>query len=183
MYLLDLEDERRGISKRREIPSIEKLPNRVYIASTKRYYSDYPAFIEKIKKEYEECGYEAVFPAFDLDIAADPLYSAQKTFDANMELLLSSSAIVADLNNFHGFEPSNDVSFECGVAWGRCMKCIGVMNDTRIMKERIPHYPDDKGGLDWCENVVENFNLPINLMFSTYFDIINGTEEDALRAL
>lgn len=183
MYLLDLEDERRGISVKRNIPSIEKIPNRVYIASPKRYYSDYSVFIEKIKKKYEEYGYEAVFPAYDLDTSDDPLYRAQKTFDSNMELLLSSSVIVADLNNFHGFEPSNDVSFECGVAWGRAMKCIGIMNDTRIMKKRIPHYPEDKGGVDWCGNVVENFNFPINLMFSSYFTIIKGSEEEALKPL
>ncbi len=180
IYLLDLEDERRGISKNRETLLIEKIPNRVYVSSVKRYYSDYNKFIERTKEKYEALGFEAVFPVSDIKASSDPLYNAQKTFDANMALLLSSSAIVADLNNFHGYEPSNDVSFECGVAWGMGIKCTGFMNDTRIMKERIPHYPEDKGGLDWADNVVENFNLPINLMFSSYFDIVKGSEVDAL---
>lgn len=186
LYLLDLEEERKGHeTKSRVVPEQKRILNRVYIASSKRYNSNYDIYKEKVREEYKNAGYEAVFPG-DLLVefnSEDPLRKAQLVFENNMSLLLSSSYIVADLNNFHGFEPNNDVSFECGVAWGRGIKCFGFMDDTRIMKERIPHYPEDKGGRDWCGNVVENFNLPINLMFSTYFHIVQGTTSEVLRIL
>lgn len=52
-----------------------------------------------------------------------------------------------------------------------------------IMKDRIPLYSEALGGRDWSGNVVENFNLPINLMFGTYFTIIQGTAVDAIAEL
>lgn len=59
-----------------------------------------------------------------------------------------------------------------------------VSIDVAIIKEdRIPHYSEALGGLDWCGNVVENFNLPINLMFGTYFTIIQGTAVAAIAKL
>lgn len=185
LYLVDLEDQRRGFRRVKEgIKSEERKKNRVYIASAKRYDKDYPEYVERVSKAYKDKGYEAVFPAFVYEeYETDPLLSAQNTFEANMSLLFSSSFIVADLDNYHGFEPNNDVSFECGVAWGMGIKCLGFMSDRRIMKERIPHYGEEKGGKDWCGNTVENFNLPINLMFSTYFDIVQGYAEDLLSHL
>ena len=52
-----------------------------------------------------------------------------------------------------------------------------------IMKDRIPLYSEALGGRDWSGNVVENFNLPINLMFGTYFTIIQGTAVEAIAKL
>ena len=37
-----------------------------------------------------------------------------------------------------------------------------------IMGDRIPLYSEALGGRDWSGTAVENFNLPINLMFGTY---------------
>ena len=36
-----------------------------------------------------------------------------------------------------------------------------------IMGDRIPLYSEALGGRDWSGTAVENFNLPINLMFGT----------------
>ena len=52
-----------------------------------------------------------------------------------------------------------------------------------IMKDRIPLYSEALGGRDWCGNIVENFNQPINLMFGTYFTIIQGTAVEAIAKL
>ena len=189
LYLLDLDEERRGFDRpKRALPKTEKINNRVFVASSKRYDSDYDEYKEKIRKEYKEQGYDAVFSGDPCPLIVpcksnDPLRIAQYQFECNMVLLSSSSYIVADLSNYHGFEPNNDVSFECGVAWGMGIKCIGFTDDARIMKERIPHYSEALGGRDWSGNVVENFNLPINLMFGTYFTIIQGTAVEAIAKL
>lgn len=185
LYLLDLEDERRGYKRiKGERKTKEKRKNRVFIATSKRYDKDYIEYKERIRLQYEKKGFEAVFPSSGKnDLEVDPLLNAEEIFEENMSLLSSSSYIVADLDNYHGFEPNNDVSFECGVAWGMGINCIGFMKDCRIMKERIPHYSEKDGGRDWCGNTVENFNLPINLMFSTYFHIVKGDAEDALCCL
>lgn len=186
VYVMDLDQERKGFPRSsRSIPIVPYKSNRIYISTPRRYYSDYDEYKSVVSRVYEKNGLEAVFSgdkieSFNKLQGDDPYSIAQYEFESNMALLSSCSAIVADLNDFHGLEPCNDVSFECGVAFGRGMKCIAYMDDTRIMRERIPHYGEDKGNLDWCGNVVENFNLPINLMFGTYFDIIKGTPIDCI---
>ena len=182
VYLIDLEEERKGFPLHRYLfQAQQKNPKRVFIASSKRYDDDYTEYKESIRSEYKAKGLEAVFSGDLTPIASqDPLRYAQSQFECNMTLLSSCSAIVADLNNFHGFEPNNDVSFECGVAWGMGIKCIGFTDDARIMRERIPHY---ENGRDWYGNNVENFNLPINLMFGSYFNIIQGSALNAIPLL
>lgn len=111
----------------------------------------------------------------------DSYARAVRIFDANMTLLLSSSSIVADLDGYHGFEPNNDVSFECGVAFGAGLKCIAFISDGRIMRERIPHR--GSSNIDWAGNTIENFNMSANLMFGCCFNILEGDAISALSAL
>lgn len=183
-YLVDLEEERKsGVVRKMVERTSEKNSNRVFISSAKRYQEDYAEYVESTKAYFLSKGYEAVFPQCEEVSEEDPLRRARLTFDSNMNLLSTCDAIIADLNNFHGFEPSSDVSFECGAAYGMGLKCLAFTSDDRIMRERIPRYDDSLGGLDWCGNIVENFNLPINLMFGSSFKIVKGTAVDAIKNL
>jgi len=42
------------------------------------------------------------------------------------------------------------------------------------MREKIPSL--DNTGYDFCDNVIENFDYPINLMFACSMEIIEGSE-------
>lgn len=185
LYRIDLDQERKGFKRDcNPLPAVERVPNRVFVSSSLRYRDDYEQYKEETRKAFAKKGYEAVFAndvAFGKGL--DVLSNARTEFDINMRLLASSSILVADLNDFHGMEPQSDVSFECGVAWGLGMKCMAFMSDTSIMKKRIPHYDECDGGLDWADNVVENFDLPINLMFSSYFDIVEGDVMSVVDAI
>ncbi len=185
LYLLDLREERKG--NRRTTVTFDKksrVKNRVYIASSNRYSDSFENEKERIREEYRKKGYDAVFPFDGLNMdeieKEDPYKAAVLEFKCNMALLHSSSYIVADLNDYHGLEPNSDVSFEAGYAYGEGLKCLAFMSDVRPMRERIPHYGESRGFRDWAGNDVENFNLPVNLMFSTYFEIIEGNELSVL---
>ncbi len=180
VYIMDLEQKRKGFHPQaRIIPNIDRKAKRIFISSPRRYFQGYDAYKEKICKVLKAKGFEAIFPhdeiqGFPRPDSTDPYRLAQFEFESNMALLRSCSIIISDLNNFQGMEPCNDVSFECGVAFGNGLRCIAFMSDTRIMREKIPHWGEDRNNLDWCGNVVENFNLPINLMFGVSFEIFEG---------
>ena len=92
--------------------------------------------------------------------------------------------VLADLNDFRGFEPSTDVSFECGMGFQLGKKLFGYMGDTRIMKERIPNYGSQREYRDECGRNAENFDYPINLMFSASMPIFKAASlEEALAQM
>ena len=48
------------------------------------------------------------------------------------------------------------------------------------MRQRIPHYGPERDDKDIFGNNVENFNYPINLMFSGAMPIVQGGPKEAL---
>lgn len=148
----------------------------IYISSLNRYDESSIAYFEKLKSKYEELGYKAISP-LDNYIESkneDPLFDAVVNFHNRLQLIDQCDYVVATLDGFHGLETNNDVSFECGYAYGKGKKLIGVLEDTRIMRDKIPSL--DNNGLDICDNVIENFDYPINLMFACSMQIIKGNE-------
>lgn len=159
---------------------------RVFLSGPQRYSPDAVVYYERAKSLCEQLGLEALCP-FD-DVAhlpkvesADPYILAAARFDRCQTMIRNCDALIADLSDFHGFEPNNDVSFECGFAFQLGKVVIGFMPDTRIMRERIPHYGEDRGFLDIYGNIVENFNNPINLMFACSMPILKGDLDTVLE--
>ena len=158
-----------------------------YLAGTERFARDAEARYTAMKALCDQHGIEARTP---LDPArgespletADPLARAGALFARYVRHVRECDIIIANLDDFHGWEPNADVSFECGMAWQLGKKCVGYMPDTRIMRDRIPHFGPERGSKDIWGNDVENFNYPINLMFSSSMLIVQGDFEAALKA-
>ena len=73
-----------------------------------------------------------------------------------------------------------DVAFECGMAWQLGKKCFAYMHDATWMRQRIAHYGEDKDNRDIYGNDVENFNYPVNLMFSGSMPVYGGKFEEII---
>lgn len=56
------------------------------------------------------------------------------------------------------------------------------MSDTTIMKDRIPNYGPDYEYRDECGRNAENFNYPINLMFSGSMPILEASDFESVVA-
>ena len=48
-------------------------------------------------------------------------------------------------NDFRGYEPSNDVSFECGMGYQLGKKLFGYMRDTTPCRSASPNYGESRG--------------------------------------
>lgn len=190
VYLMDLDEERKGNSMNRALSMrsiiIAGAGPVVYLSGPERYSPDALRFYKDAKELCGKLGYSAVCPLDEVEEmpapdTEDPYTLAAWRFRKSMALLAASDIVVANLADFHGWEPNNDVSFECGVAYGLGKRCVGYMPDTSIMRRRIPHYGEEKGNLDWCGNAVENFDHPINLMFACSMPIFEGPLEKVLQ--
>lgn len=157
----------------------------VFLAGPERYENDCMEIYRHMK---ELCISYGLYPVCPLDDAPgyeriksnDPIVNAANTFAHNQQHVRNCDIIIANLNDFHGWEPDGDTSFECGMGFQLGKKLYGYMSDTRIMKERVPHLggPDNR---DACGCNVENFNYPLNLMFSSSMPILQGDFEDIIK--
>jgi nucleoside 2-deoxyribosyltransferase len=91
--------------------------------------------------------------------------------------------VIANLNDFHGWEPDSDTAFECGMGYQLGKALYGYMDDTRPMIERIPNLGPEQEYRDACGCNAENFNYPINLMFSGSMPIYEGKFEQVIERI
>lgn len=167
----------------------------VYLADVVRYGADAPEVYRKMKEIAAKYGLTAVAPSDGLDEAGwtvngpwgrdmGPLYARAAALTRHSaDLIRGCDAVIADLNDYRGYECSNDVGFECGVAfeWGK--KLYGYMDDARPCIERLPHLGEENEFRDMTGSNVENFGYPINLMFACSMKIFEGKFEEAVKAV
>ena len=157
----------------------------IYLAGQDRYDDDALPIYERAKELCRQYGFAPTSPMDEapgvpgMD-SEDPLTMAYHRFDHWQQHVRNCDILVADLNDFHGWEPNSDVAFEAGMAWQLGKKCFGFMQSTAPMINRIPHYGEAAEYRDQYGNDVENFNYPLNLMFASSMPIIEGGWEQAI---
>jgi nucleoside 2-deoxyribosyltransferase len=187
----DIDEERKNLGRRVAVsyradpPPEPNLRPLVFLSGPQRYSPAAAAYYADAKEKCASRGLDAICPLDDVDgvpriESEDPYVLAAGQLDRCQAMVRRCDAILADLSDFHGLEPNNDVSFECGMAFQLGKKLVGFMQDTRRMRERIPHYGADREYKDICGNNVENFDYPINLMFACSMEIVEGDLEKAL---
>lgn len=194
LLMLDIDEERKASAKRQppamdhsaEVTTAKPGRPVAYLALRERYDVDASEKCVRMKELCEKHGILAVTPMDAApgvpDVQSDDAYTkAYNTFDRWQRHVRECDMIIADLNDFHGWEPNGDVAFECGMAWRLGKQCFGYMDDTRIMRERIPNLGPAGDYLDLYGNVVENFDYPINLMFASSMPVFNGSFEQVIE--
>lgn len=158
----------------------------VYLAGPERYDRDAAEKYAAMKELCAQYGLYAIVPTDPIpgipeantgDIYAD----AYLTFMRQQQHVRECDIIIANLNDFHGWEPDSDTSFECGMAFQLGKKMFGYMDSTAKMIDRVPNYGPEKDYRDHCGCNAENFDFPINLMFSASMPILEGSFETILK--
>ena len=160
----------------------------VYLAGPERYDADLAEKYSRMKAVCAQYGLYAVVPTDEVPgvpkADTEDIYTnAYLTFLRQQQHVRDCDFILADLNDFHGWEPDSDTAFECGMAYQLGKKAFGYMEDTRRMIDRIPNYGAERDYRDPCGCNVENFDHPINLMFSAAIPIFEGVFEEALAQM
>ncbi len=149
---------------------------RVYLAGPDVFYPDAKERGECLKALCCEMGLEGVYPLdSELELEKlDPLRQGYAIYKANIQLIRSCRAVMANMNPFRG--PSMDVgtAFEMGFGSALGLIVVGYMDDKTLYKSRVS--PD---GLH-----IEDFGMVDNLMLHgcTGGDIFT-TPRGALEAI
>ena len=141
---------------------------RVYLAGPDIFRPDARVWAETVRALLAGHGQLALIPIDGDEFTASGIYHA------NLEMIRSADAVLANLNAFRGQEPDSGTCFEVGFAAAHGKPVIGYLSDGREQKEKVA--PGD--GLR-----VENFGLPLNLMLAIPCHIVVGDLNTALAVL
>lgn len=193
VFKTDMEEKRKLSASRSSAPASQPaatLPRQekpvVYLAGPERWEADCQEIYAKMKAICEKHGLTAIVPTDDAPgveriESDDPYAVAYNTFDRQQQHVRNCDIIVANLNDFHGWEPDSDTSFECGMGYQLGKKLFGYMDDTTRMIDRVPNLGAEKEYRDACGCNAENFDFPINLMFSGSMPILEGNFESVME--
>lgn len=158
----------------------------VYLSSFERYQDDAEKIFGRMKQICEGYGFEVYTPIDKADGVRDkktenPYMWAGQLFDNYQQHIRNCDIVIANLNDYRGYEVNNDVGFECGMAFQLGKKLYGYMDNTAPSINKIPHLGEDKEFRDHTGSNVENFNYPANLMFACSMDIFEGKFEEVIK--
>lgn len=158
----------------------------VYLSGVERYQENAKEIFEHKKKICQKYGLIAIAPTdlaegVEKIITDQPYLWAANMFEHYQNHVRACDVIIADLNNYRGYEINNDVGFECGMAFQLGKKMYGYMDHTDPLINRIPHLGEAYEFRDHTGSNVENFDYPVNLMFGCSMDILEGTFEETIK--
>lgn len=192
VFALDREEERKRAAVQppqpaqspAEAPKTDGRPV-VYLAGPERYDADAAKQYEAMKALGEQLGFRVLVPTDEVrelpeQFADDAYARAYHIFDRQQQHVRDCDILIANLNDFHGWEPDSDTAFECGMAFQLGKKLYGYMDSTARMIDRVPSLGPKMEYRDICGCNVENFDYPINIMFASSMTIMQGTFSDAL---
>jgi nucleoside 2-deoxyribosyltransferase len=156
---------------------------KLYLAGPDVFRADALNWADEARTLLAQQGHQALVPLDNDETTAEGI------FKANIELITAADAVLANLNPFRGTEPDSGTSFEVGCAIALGKRVIGYVNDARPQIDKLAeHYGGvlarkegriiDPDGL-----MIENFNLPLNLMLGVSCEIVEGDLSAALQQL
>lgn len=157
---------------------------KVYLAGPDVFASNAFELAEKHKSLCRTHGFEPLHPVDQVESTAQSIYAH------NIALIEQADALIANANPFRGAEPDSGTVFEIGyaVALGKpviiyLQELLGTVKT--VEKFYGPVYFDQvrQQWVDQNGAMVEDFNLPLNLMLSKSCEIISGGVLEALLAL
>jgi len=156
---------------------------RIYLAGPDVFRPDAAAWAEQARQMCATCAHRALIPLDGVETTAAGIYHA------NIELIRSADAVLANLNPFRGCEPDSGTCVEVGFALALGKPVVGYVAEAETTTQRVARFfggpleiragrPVDRSGL-----LVEDFGLPLNLMLAVPATIVVGGLAEALQAL
>lgn len=164
---------------------------KVYIAGFDVFRANAECVFASIRTSAALLGLQALIPTDgELNVGKDgtPAQVAFKIREANITLLRSADAVIANLAPFRGIEPDAGTVYEVGFAQALGLPVAGYSNSRASYASRVGAVIECKRYEDGClrevqtSMAVEDFGLPMNLMLACGLDL-HGSAFDALRAV
>jgi len=193
MMMVDIEEEykMRGIRGHKDKEKTTHGKERqnshplVYLSGPERYDEDAAEKYDMMKEICRKYGMDACSPLDWADgvteIESNNIYTkAANMFDNWRQHVRNCDLIIANLKNYRGYECCNDTGFECGMGFQLGKVLYGYIDDMRPMKYRVPNLGEEAEFRDLNGCNVENFDYPLNLMFSCSMEIFEGNFDEVI---
>lgn len=148
---------------------------KVYLAGPDVFAPNALELAEQHKTLCVAHGFEPLHPADGVEQTAVGIYTA------NINLIKSADAVLANLSAFRGAETDSGTAFEVGYATALGLPVIGYMTESTTVRDQVqkfygPIYFDEEKEqwLDQNGCMVEDFGLAVNLMLGVSCDIVFG---------
>ena len=141
---------------------------RVYLAGPDIFRADATVWAAAARELLAAHGLQALIPLDGGQVTAGGIYRA------NLEMIASADAVLANFNAFRGDEPDSGTCFEAGFAVAHGKTVVGYLADGRPLKDKVS---DGDGTL------VEDFALPLNLMLAMSCRLVVGDLAAAVAEL
>lgn len=165
----------------------EKL--KIYVAGYECFLPNSTELALNAKNLCEKYGFEALSPILEngnkeeRDISLTKEETAKYIFKKNIRLIDRCDIIVANLNNFRGWEPDSGTCFEIGCGYAKGKKLYGFIDDMRPCYEKYIGSIHKDGGLWRDDNGAFFESGCVNLMISGPAKIAQGGLERALQMI
>ena len=163
---------------------------KIYLAGPEVFFPDPQKEGERLKSICKQHGFEGVFP-LDGNLVTDGCEKweiADAIFDANIQKIDETSAVIANITPFRGPGMDGGTAFEIGYAYSAGKFIIGWSADDRDYIERVQEYFGGKLEQSDCWRdpqglEVEDFGQPDNLMMSSAVIDVVSDFETAIKLL
>lgn len=161
---------------------------KAYLAGFHIFYPDHLERGEELKKLCLKYGIIGIYPEDAEPEDEFPPYtpkddSMRETeyhfFIRDVNHIRRSDMILAQLEDYHGCEPDSGTAFECGVAAALGYHLYAYTNSTAPMLERVQCEKRQRPDGSWEDmegNKIEDFDYPLNLMFSGCMKVSDSFE-------
>lgn len=151
---------------------------KLYLAGPDVFRPDALAWAEEARHLCTRFGHEALIPLDNEETTAGGIYRA------NLALIRSADAVIANLNPFRGQEPDSGTCVEVGFALALEKPVVGYLADVRPLVERMAAARSPSGRLVDKDGLhVEDFGQPLNLMLAVPVRLVAGSLPEALALL
>ena len=161
----------------------EIIPKNVFVATRNYYKSELTENEQVGLDDLKAKGYTVFTPYFREYSQLDSIDEwLSELISKNTQIINQCEVFIADLNNYRGYECSNDVAFMAGYAFQEGKKLFAYMENGERMIDKIPNKLKNGKYKDVADRDVEDFDYPINLMFASSMKIVEGDLSDLTQS-
>jgi len=165
-------------------PSAEKQPKKIYLAGFDVFRLNAKEHGEYLKSLCAAKGLIGLYPLDGVVPALSPQDAARWICNANLDLIRSADAVMANLNDFRSAsEPDTGTAFEVGFAVALGKQVWGYRSNDQTLVERAGVRVQDNDAFCSQGFIVEDFSLSLNLMLACTVKLVIGNADMCVNAI
>lgn len=158
---------------------------RIYLAGFDVFRVDAVDYGRSLQRLCASFGFGGIFP---LDSVApgglSPVEKAEWIYRANLAAIQTADVVMANIADFRGVgEPDCGTAFETGFAAALGKDVWGYRDHLTPLLHRVPSTGTAAGPVCGRGYLVEDFELPVNLMVACAARIVQGGPKECLQAM